>query len=73
METFAVNTCMASPASAGTAASALQALRLYFLAGGVMPMNPGLYPLPAPGPATGSAVFVGQGTVVRSKISWYFS
>lgn len=33
METFAVNKCMASPACAGTAAPALQALGLYFLAG----------------------------------------
>lgn len=34
METFAVNKRMASPAHAGAADAALQALRLYFLAGG---------------------------------------
>lgn len=33
METFAVNKCMASPACAGTAARALKALGLYFVAG----------------------------------------
>lgn len=33
METFAVNKCMASRVCVGTTASALQALRLYFLAG----------------------------------------
>lgn len=52
METFAVNKCMASPACAGAAASALQALRLDFFGRGVMPMNPGPCPPPAPGPGT---------------------
>lgn len=36
-------------------------------------MNPGLFLLPAPGPAASSAVFATQGMVGGGKISQYFS
>jgi len=72
METFAVNKRMTSPARAGAAASALQALTLYFFGSGVMLMNPSLCPPPARGPAASNAVSGAWGTAVRSKISLYF-